>query len=377
MNIMRKFLGGSSGGQPPGGVGGGKLETYQPEQELLGLNHLKKLYSEYSSPGHPLSSAEKEAKLYAMLPLFCKIFNSVPPNVITDKFSDATSFTQACAKLLVTEVRRRASNQSTEQAASAIAQFLEVAASEADSAGWMLISTVNLLAAEGESLVEVMTAASVPSTLVKCLYLFFDLPDTPGGDAGQLPLAEVESETEFTARERRILLQKMFMQVLLRLCTHVAAVEELARKDDLTLLFSAISSICPQHNMMWRKTSSDVLLTISRHSLSQPVISYLHNKGCTAMCIENMQRGAGGDITPLEIVEMFVSIFCFLKDSSTVSQTLLDDFRTCQGYIFLSEFLLKLEHVSKVSIFLFSVCKPLSVFISIVCCQNETLLWVK
>ena len=140
-----------------------------------------------------------------------------------------------------------------------------------------------------------------------------------------------------------ILLQKMFMQVLLRLCAHVPAVEELARKDDLALLFSAISSVCPAHNTMWRKTSSDVLLTVSRHSLSQPVISYLHNKGCISLCIENMQKGAGGDVTPLEIVEMFVSIFCFLKDSSTVSQTLLDDFRTCQGYIFLSEFLLKLE----------------------------------
>ena len=131
--------------------------------------------------------------------------------------------------------------------------------------------------------------------------------------------------------------------MLLRLCAHVPAVEELARKDDLTLLFSAISSVCPAHNTMWRKTSSDVLLTVSRHSLSQPVISYLHNKGCISLCIENMQKGAGGDVTPLEIVEMFVSIFCFLKDSSTVSQTLLDDFRTCQGYIFLSEFLLKLE----------------------------------
>ena len=121
--------------------------------------------------------------------------------------------------------------------------------------------------------------------------------------------------------------------------------EELARKDDLNLLFSAVSSVCPQHNNIWRKTSSDVLLTISRHSLSQPVISYLHNKGCMAMCIENMKRGAGSEIAPLEIVEMFVTIFCFLKDSSSVSQTLLDDFRACQGYIFLSEFLLKLEQV--------------------------------
>ena len=40
---------------------------------MLGLNHLKKLYSEYSSPTQPLAQAEKEAKLYAMLPLFCKV----------------------------------------------------------------------------------------------------------------------------------------------------------------------------------------------------------------------------------------------------------------------------------------------------------------
>ena len=49
------------------------------------------------------------------------------------------------------------------------------------------------------------------------------------------------------------------------------------------------------------------------------------------------------DLKPLEIVEVFVTVFCFLKDSSQDSQTLLDDFRTCQGYNFLSEFLLKLE----------------------------------
>ena len=215
MNIMRKFLGGAGGPGPgPGGGGGGRGEVYQPEQELLGLNHLKKLYSEYCGP--QLSSGEREAKLYAMLPLFCKIFNSVPAHVITEKFTEATSFTQACSKLLVTEVRRRASNQSTEQAASAIAQFLEVAPSETDSAGWMLISTVNLLAAETGSLVEVMTTCSVPSTLVKCLYLFFDLPPTQGNADDMTADIVADSDTEFTDRERRILLQKMFMQVCVK-----------------------------------------------------------------------------------------------------------------------------------------------------------------
>lgn len=70
----------------------------------------------------------------------------------------------------------------------------------------------------------------------------------------------------------------ILFQLLQRLCGYVPAVEELARKDDLTLLFSAVSSVCPHHNIMWRKTAADILLTISTKSLSQPVISYLHSR---------------------------------------------------------------------------------------------------
>ena len=102
MNIMRKFLGGAGGGGQPPDSGG--EPAYRPEQELLGLNHLRKLYSEYCTPIHPLSTPEREARLYAMLPLFCKIFNSVPAKMITERFPDTPSFAQACSKLLVTEV---------------------------------------------------------------------------------------------------------------------------------------------------------------------------------------------------------------------------------------------------------------------------------
>lgn len=49
------------------------------------------------------------------------------------------------------------------------------------------------------------------------------------------------------------------------------------------------------------------------------------------------------ELSPLELVEAFVTIFCFLKDSSADTDTLLEDFRTCQGYAFLTEFLLRLE----------------------------------
>ena len=63
------------------------------------------------------------------------------------------------------------------------------------------------------------------------------------------------------------------------------------------------------------------------------------DKGCVALCVDNMRRVQ--ELSPIELVEMFVTVFCFLKDSSDVSQVILDDFRSYQGYNFLAEFLLK------------------------------------
>ncbi|KAB0793199.1 hypothetical protein PPYR_12819 [Photinus pyralis] len=337
MNIMRKLRGaGANVGisstsnsdiaeGPPG----------SPHTQL-GLMHLKKLFSEYTHPPHPLTDAEKEDKLYNMLPLFCKVFGSSPTCDMNEKFWDILAFCHQVSLLMVSEIRKRASNQSTEAASCAIAKFLEIENCEESSNGWMLLSTLNLLAAGDTTLIQVMSEVSVPSTLVKCLYLFFDLPEMSENEANS-----TDTNSDFTPRERRILLQKIFVQVLVRLCSHRIPAEELARKDDLTLLFSAITSWCPAHNVMWRKSAAEVLMTLSRHGLTPPVVGYIHSKGCVALCIENMQRVP--ELAPLELVEMFVTVFCFLKDSSEVSSTLLDDFRQAQGYLFLSEFLLKLE----------------------------------
>ncbi|CAH2076588.1 unnamed protein product, partial [Iphiclides podalirius] len=330
MNLMRKLRGASAS------TSSDSESSNSSSHVQLGLMHLKKLFAEYTHPSQPLSESEKDDKLYNMLPLFCKVFGTSPSSEMNEKFWDILSFCQQVSKLMVSEIRKRASNQSTVAASCAIAKFLEIENSEESSNGWMLLSTLNLLAAGDQSLIQVMTTAAIPSTLVKCLYLFFDLPEIPDAEA------DVQDEnSDFTPRERRILLQKIFVQVLVRLCSHPFPCEELARKDDLSLLFSAITSWCAPHNIMWRKSAAEVLMTLSRHGLTQSVVQYIHNKGCVALCIENMQRIP--ELTPLEVVEMFVAVFCFLKDSSEVSQLLLDDFRSCQGYLFLSEFLLKHE----------------------------------
>lgn len=153
----------------------------------------------------------------------------------------------------VSEVRRRASNQSTEMASSAIAQFLEVSASpnEPASRGWLLLTAINLLAGAGPRVVEALASQALPSTLVKCLYLFFDLPplkDNKETSAGaetikqQLETTEKEVNSNnavvsqqpsesISNHERRILLQKVsvvspwsFASVNVSVCVSLAVV---------------------------------------------------------------------------------------------------------------------------------------------------------
>lgn len=67
-------------------------------------------------------------------------------------------------------------------------------------------------------------------------------------------------------------------KVLVRLCNYASPAEELAKKDDLSLLFSAITSWCPPHNVVWRKSAGEVLVTLSRHGLIPNVVKYIHGK---------------------------------------------------------------------------------------------------
>ncbi|KAH8377111.1 hypothetical protein KR093_003521 [Drosophila rubida] len=381
MNVMRKLRGAASAGTgsaanassssssnaSPSNTSNANGRGASAEDALLdariqmSLATLKKLFNEYTHPKEPLSETERDGKLYEMLPLFCKVFSSCPANDMSEKFWDVVAFCQQVSRLMVSEIRKRASNQSTEAASIAIVKFLEVETTEDTSSGWLLLATLNLLANGDVSLIQVMTAAAVPSTLVKCLYLFFDLPPVEDDE----PPADGVAVSDFNAHERRTLLQKVFVQLLVKLCSYPYPAEELARMDDLTLLFSAITSPCPMQNIVWRKNAAEILTTISRHGLTDAVVTYIHSKGCMALCVDNMQRLTFGN--PLEIVEMFVTVFCFLKDSSQVSQILMDDFRASQGYVFLSDFLLKFDNARSQTLEIQAAIRNLVLMISSLC----------
>lgn len=87
--------------------------------------------------------------------MICKVFGASPSGDMNEKFWDILAFCHQVSLLMVSEIRKRASNQSTEAASSAIATFLEIENCEESSNGWMLLSTLNLLAAGNATLIQV------------------------------------------------------------------------------------------------------------------------------------------------------------------------------------------------------------------------------
>lgn len=278
--------------------------------------------------------------------------SSGSPVDMFDKFCDLTSFTQMVSRLMVTEIRRRASSKTTENASQAIVEFLEMPPtleSPSDKKGWALLTTLNLLVCSNSApIISIMTSNSMTSTLVKCLYLFFDLPPINENQSSSIS----ESHEELSPMDRRLLLQKVFSQLLTRLCSSHSALVELTRKDDLMLLFNAITSWCPKHNSLWRKTASDVIITMAKNNNISG--EYLHQKGCISLFVENMQRmlelGTTGTTDIIEMLSTLINFFSemvAINGNSSSANLLLEDFKNGFGYNFLIDFCLKLEQSSE------------------------------
>ena len=109
-------------------------------------------------------------------------------------------------------------------------------------------------------------------------------------------------------------------------------------RDDLKLLFICASDSSYQ---VWRRVSSDSLMAIARHSMSANVAHYIQSRGCIQQWVNILREKQA---KPLESVERIVSLFCFLQDSSSCTQQLLDSFENSDGYVFLAELLLNLEN---------------------------------
>lgn len=242
------------------------------------LMNLRKLFVDYCQVPDPCQTGRhvQELKLYNMLPLFCQLFGNTQPSDMFERFGDILPFTKHVSRLFVSEIRRRVSDHASEEASTAIIEFLEVP-EDSPRSGWNLLKTLQLLSTGNSAIVASLVATSLPSTMVKCMYLFYDLPSAQGKNDHCVATSATSSDLT-ASQQRRRQLQAMYGKILSRLCQFIGPIEELVRKDDLALLMTAVTTWCPPHNKPWRNIASSCIRTVSTAKLSTIVLDYLHSK---------------------------------------------------------------------------------------------------
>lgn len=318
---------------------GDRNRSASPEAESnrddLAVNHLRRLYSVYKVNSNLHNPKDNCEDLFNILPVFYNAFNKAEQANIAARFPELNGFASDVSAVFSVTMVDLARGGSTQMTAMTILSYFDVVDKpDRPAVGWNFLKTLYILSGGSSELIKALMKHNLCSIIVRILKIFLDLPPPK--------LAAASVTFEYTPQGKRVTLQKLLSSILNRLLRHTEASEDLIQKGDIKYVFSAISSPCPQHNKMWRKANSDLLVQLCRHSLSNDVVNYIHNQGCTQTCVRRISESVQC-VMPLESVEMLVALFCMLKDSSEISHVILEDFASGGGYKFLYDYILLLE----------------------------------
>ncbi|KAI6229287.1 Beige/BEACH domain-containing protein [Aphelenchoides besseyi] len=308
----------------------------------LTLLHLRKTFSSIVKDAH---GALDDSDLEKLLPLFNKLMSMYTPDELCSNFKEVAQFSAAIADVLVNEIRRRANNESTNEAASSVYEFLR--AHPLDSRGWLLLKSLNFVVSSNQpKVLEAVCRASLPSTFVKLFYLFFDLPT-------------IDQSTEMEYRRR---LYDSVVTLMVTMCSFDCVAEELIQKDDLVLLFIGASSTCANEHSMWRDANFTFLCTIINKSMNSSVLKYIHSKGCVGHYMKQLRNQQLDDT---ELSTFLSNIIDLLKISAEYTNLLIEDMINVNGFQFITEFC---ERASTTHI------KPLlGVLVNLISAGNQTI----
>ncbi|ULT96044.1 hypothetical protein L3Y34_004591 [Caenorhabditis briggsae] len=306
------------------------------DERTLSLLHLRKTFSEYLKIPVSGSRSNDPSRL---LPLFHKVMSMYTPQQLVAEFKEVVHFATFLCSVLVKEVRQRAASTGTIEAAQSIAEFLRPGT---DLKGFSILDAIRfLLSSDDEVMIDAACKVSLPSTLVKTIYLFFDLPNvatvTPEN-------SESSSESEDSIRINNEKLFDMISQIMEGLCKFKCVSEELVRKDDLLLLFVGTTSQVADANNCWRKLCSRLLEVIADKSITNAVIKYVIVKKCVRIFVKNLSSApATSHSDSQKTAESIICLACFLKNSAYLTDQLLDEFYEADGYTVIKDFLLRNE----------------------------------
>uniref|UniRef100_A0A915E805 WD repeat and FYVE domain-containing protein 3 n=1 Tax=Ditylenchus dipsaci TaxID=166011 RepID=A0A915E805_9BILA len=281
----------------------------------LTLLHLRKTFSQYLKE-EPRNHEQAFDKL---LPLFNKIMSMYTPDELGSQFKEMIPFCNQLCTSLVSEIRRCANLENTRQAAERVYAVLRPSA---ECRGWTLLKSIIFIVNSGmPKVVESISKSMLPSTLVKLVYLFFDL--------SPLELNGVDDDKIKQEIELRQRLYDSLVMLMNSLCGHTIVAEELIQKDDLVLLFIGASTGTPNtHSNCWRDANFTFLCTIVAKALSSAVVKYVHSKGCIGYYLKNVRNSQ----VPEDKTVLLCNLLDLLRSSADTTSVLIEDFANAGGY---------------------------------------------
>ncbi|TRY83639.1 hypothetical protein DNTS_003868 [Danionella cerebrum] len=268
------------------------------------LNHLDRISNQ------PLEERDKE--LGQVLLHFIQVSEkgSIPEDL------DLQNLALMVGQVFVFHIQQRVSEKPAEDARYELEQFFKKSEVK-NNIGWLLLKSLSLLCNRDHE-VCVMTKAGLSSALVKSLYLFVALPPRIDiFDSG----GEVEGKHSF---------QDTLTQGILQLCRHVYFVEAMLETQEISSVIISLTLLWDQCSPSWRRQASRVLRAVSA-AQARNTVTALQASHCMKICIQNMQK-ISKDVPAHVLAEVVVSVFCFVKDTYSLSPALFEEFESNDGY---------------------------------------------
>nr|XP_048277565.1 WD repeat- and FYVE domain-containing protein 4 isoform X3 [Myodes glareolus]XP_048277566.1 WD repeat- and FYVE domain-containing protein 4 isoform X3 [Myodes glareolus]XP_048277567.1 WD repeat- and FYVE domain-containing protein 4 isoform X3 [Myodes glareolus] len=197
-----------------------------------------------------------------------------------------------------------------------------------DQDGYLLLKSVYVLTGTDSETLGRVVGSGLPALLLQCLYLFFAFPV----EKDELLEGDVQG-------------QRMFVQMLLNICSETQGLEGLLSGSELQSLLIATTCLREHSCYFWKEPTFCVLRAISK-AQSSSVIQYLRTADCVRLSVQNLSKLA--DTLPAPEVSQAVSLILnFVKDSYPISSALLLEFENGEGYPLLLKVLLRYDGLTQ------------------------------
>ncbi|XP_043836803.1 LOW QUALITY PROTEIN: WD repeat- and FYVE domain-containing protein 4 [Dromiciops gliroides] len=294
------------------------LQAGHPQCPTVLWEMLERQFLEYAQAAPFLNPENQQGTLLRLLPLFLKAWEKSAGIIC---FPSIQEFAEEVSKHLVQEIQKALEGKPAEEARLAIGNLLQWKGEE-ENEGYLLLKSGYLLTqADSETLSKVIESG-LPGLLLQCLYIFFAFPS--------------DKDEVFEGNSQ---VQKMFVQMMLSIYDDPQGVEELLLGNELQSLLIATSSLWEQSSPSWKAPTFSVLRAISK-AQSPSTISYLQTSNSVKIALQNLSRLVD-TLHPQEVSEVASLILYFVKDSYSISSTLLLEFENSDGYPILLKILLR------------------------------------